>query len=164
MSNASTKEAEATVLGLVWDDGVLKQKKMNKEGKVYLEDIPHAPLATEKIMAKKAAFEAQTFTKTEKIPDDLTTVNTSPLISKAVAKEIEQMEKAPDVIQEMLTHYIEKILALNALLLRVVGSPETLAQRTEPLRIKDSGFCEYIHLQMDVLGGPWLAVKNKVKN
>jgi hypothetical protein len=63
----------------------------------------------------------------------------------------------------MLTQYMEKILAINALLLRVIGSPESLAKRTEPLEIKESGLREYVKLQIEVLGGPWLDVKNKIK-
>lgn len=157
MEATHQKESEGTIVGLCWDNGVLKQKRTTKDGKVIMEDIPHAPSKNE----IKSITER--FDDTETVPNSVRVINTSPLVNKAVAKEIAVLENSPDIVHQMLTQYIEKILSFHAMLIRVVGTPESLAERSEPLDIKNSALREYVLLQMNILGGPWDHVKNKIK-
>jgi hypothetical protein len=110
------------------------------------------------------------FIDTKTIPHDILPVVTSPLISKAVAKKITALTKVfkknnsdSSGVQKLIIQWIDIIYAEHALLIRMVGTPEGLAKRKKPLELKNSALYEAIQLQINILQGPWLDVRNKIK-
>jgi hypothetical protein len=160
-----------TICDLCYVNGDLKIVVKNPDGTVTYKDIPHAPHehegAADQFVSKTTTSEfVRRFEKTDTVPHDFVPSDTSPLISKSVAKEVARLNenaRKQDVMQEMMTKYIDTIFAFHALLIRVIGTPESLAQRTDQLVIKDTALREYVLLQMRELGGPWLDVMNRIK-
>lgn len=168
-------DQKATVLGLFYDkDGVLCQKLRKDNGEISVVPVPGAPdIAHEPESAKdfiETDFDKR-FNDTTTVPHDLVPAKTSPLVNKAVAKEISKLTETynkngtdDNVIQQTLTQFIDIIFAEHALLIRIIGSPESLAAREEPLDLKNSALFEAVQLQIDILKGPWLDVRHKIKS
>jgi hypothetical protein len=168
----ATVDPTASVQDLCYVNGDLKIRMRDKDGKITYQDIPHAPHEHSSVFADRFISKTRSsefmrrFSETETVPNDFVPTDTSPLISKCVAKEVATLQENAgnsDVVQKMLMKYIDTIFAFHGLLIRVVGSPETLAARTDKLEIKDSALREYVLLQMRELGGPWLDVMDKIK-
>ena len=168
-------DPRATVLGLFYDkNGVLCQKIKNGDGSITSAPVPGAPSAENEPESAKDFIESEfddRFSETTTIPLDLVPPKTSPLINKAVAKELSKLTEAfskngekSDVMQEALVHFMDIIFAEHAWMIRIIGSPETLMARTEPLDLKNSALHEAIQLQIDILKGPWLDVRHMIKS
>lgn len=167
-------DPNATILGLFYDkDGELCQKMRRQNGETYVIKVPgptknNIPESAKNFIEFDEDFDER-FSKTDTIPHDLSPSKTSPLINKAVAKELSKLtevfSKNPedsDIMMKALTKFIDIISAEHALLIRVVGSPESLAERKEPLDLKNSALFDYVQLQINVLKGPWLNVRDKI--
>jgi hypothetical protein len=178
--SATQVDPKATVLGLFYNkEGVLCQRMKQEDGTIKIVPVPGGPAVDKEPASAKEFIEDEgltdkfnaRFNDTETIPHDLAPVSTSPLVSKAVAKEMAALTEIfkkngtePDGVQKLLIQWMDVIFAEHALLIRVVGSPESLAERKEPLDVKNSALHEYIQLQIDIIKGPWLDVRHKIKS
>jgi hypothetical protein len=188
---SETIDPRASVVGLFYVKGVLHQKIKKADGTLLLEPVPGTlTVENEPQSAKDFISDADDdfaphpdvhsfsdkFKDTRHVPHPDLQIRTnplvvkSPLINKAVAKEIARLTETiskegtgSDVIQKALTQLIDIIFAEHALLIRVVGSPESLADRKDPVYIKDSALLEYVQHQIDILKGPWIDVREKIK-
>ena len=100
--------------------------------------------------------------KTAFIPHDFKGVNTDVLIKKT----IEDMKKTTHVDRELLQNYMDRLIKLHAILIRITGvTPETIlagnATQLDKLR-KNSALREAVLLIIDVVGDPWDKVKDKI--
>lgn len=163
------KNFHESVIGIYYNSaGLLCQRVRTADGKIKELVIPGS------LNVKNEPESAKEFIETEFdddiLPHDLVPSKTSPLINKAVANELSNLTKSfktnsepNDVIQQTLAHLMDVIFAEHALLIRMIGSPESLAERTQPLEIRNSALYESIMLQIDILKDPWLDVKHKIK-
>jgi hypothetical protein len=110
---------------------------------------------------KPASSISERFQGTSFKPQDLKGVKTDPLIKK----ELDQM-KAILVDKELLENYMDRIIKMHAILIRIIGaSPETIlaGNHTQIDKLKkNTALREAVLLFIDVVGDPWTQVKHLI--
>lgn len=117
---------------------------------------PHTDISQKKPSSISERFQGTSFK-----PQDLKGVKTDPLIKK----ELEDL-KAILVDKELLANYMDRLIKMHAILIRIIGaSPETIlaGHHTQIDKLKkNSALREAVLLFIDVVGDPWTQVKHLI--
>lgn len=95
-------------------------------------------------------------------PNDFPGVNTDVLIRK----EIQKIRNTISIDKELVQDYMDRLIKLHAILIRITGtSPETILDGhytcLDKLK-KNTALREAVLLIIDVVGEPWLSIKDKI--
>lgn len=144
-----------SLIGVKWviEDGkkVLKQEVRFSDGQVRTLDVSsEGPDNTE--------FEER-FKDTLTVPADLPINHTSALVRKTIAKETVGRLGTQEFIEE----HIQRALSIHAILIKILGTPETLIADGEPIIIKNTALKETVLDLIEAIGDPWTTVSVLIK-
>ena len=155
-------DEKATLVGVRWVNGVLKQVKRDASGKETLVDIEGTPLKPERTTTD---FE-EAFKSTDTIPNDDVGPNTSPLIRKKIAKEYTSALRDSKTMAHFIQQNMEKTLHFHAMLIEIFGAPENFtdekASQARDSLNKDSRFKAYVLKHLRIMGEVWKPVLDKL--
>lgn len=157
----STTSQNASVLDIRFiqrDGKQVYQKQMMVNGVPEWKDV-------ETIVEDDKHFMAR-FSGTDMVPHDMPKdIETSILVKKALDKQkidfIKETGYIPKTLDlKLVERYMDQLIRIHALLIRVLGTPESILQsktKNEALS-KNTALREFILLLIDVVGNPWKEV------
>lgn len=143
-----------SVLNIRWNlvngKNILQQQVRYADGSVKWINVEEQEQTKE--------FEAR-FKGTVTIPLDLPQVSTDPLFKKCDDK------NKPDVRNQLLEEYMDKLIKIHALLIRIVGSqPQDIVNHKQYIDFKNnSAIRETVVVLINIIGDPWTPVLQYIK-